>query len=83
MRAILAIFGLLSLAGCAAEAPVVEQPTMYLNMAEPGARLDPQAAASMIRMYRQNNGVGPCYGRSRSYEAGRKAVAGDGEPQQA
>jgi uncharacterized protein YkwD len=58
MRAIVAIFGLLALAGCAAEAPVVEQPTMYLNMADPGATLDPQAAASMISMYRQNNGVG-------------------------
>jgi uncharacterized protein YkwD len=58
MRAIVAIFGLLALAGCAAESPVVEQPTMYLNMADPAARLDPQAAASMISLYRQNNGVG-------------------------
>ena len=56
-RAIIAICGLLALAGCAAEAPV-EQPTMYLNMAESGAKLDPQAAASMISLYRQNNGLG-------------------------
>jgi uncharacterized protein YkwD len=57
MRAIVAIFGLLALAGCSAEAPV-EQPTMYLNMADGGAKLDPQAAASMISLYRQNNGLG-------------------------
>jgi uncharacterized protein YkwD len=56
-RAIIAIFGLLALAGCAAEAPV-EQPTMYSNMADGSAKLDPQAAASMISLYRQNNGLG-------------------------
>jgi uncharacterized protein YkwD len=56
-RAIIAILGLLALAGCAAEAPV-EQPTMYSNMADGGAKLDPQAAASMISLYRQNNGLG-------------------------
>jgi uncharacterized protein YkwD len=47
----------LLLAGCAAEAPV-EQPAMYANMANPGARLDTVAAASMISLYRQNNGLG-------------------------
>ena len=57
MRAVVAIIGLLALAGCAAEAPV-EQPSMYLNMADAGARLDPEAAASMISLYRQNNGLG-------------------------
>jgi uncharacterized protein YkwD len=57
MRAAVAIIGLLALAGCAAEAPV-EQPSMYLNMADAGAKLDPQAAASMISLYRQNNGLG-------------------------
>jgi len=36
----------------------MEQPSMYLNMAEPGARLDSQAAATMISLYRKNNGVG-------------------------
>ena len=30
---------------------------MYVNMAEPGAKLDPVAAASMISQYRQNNGL--------------------------
>ena len=58
-RAIIAMIGLLALAGCAGEVPSTEQPTMYLNMADGGARLDPDAAASMISLYRQNNGVGP------------------------
>jgi hypothetical protein len=57
MRAAVAIIGLLALDGCAAEAPV-EQPTMYLSMANGGAKLDPVAAASMISLYRQNNGLG-------------------------
>ena len=58
-RATVAIIGLLALGGCAADvAPVTEQPTMYLSMANGGARLDPQAAASMISLYRQNNGLG-------------------------
>jgi hypothetical protein len=56
-RAIFAMIGLLALAGCTAEAPI-EQPTMYLSMANGGARLDSQAAASMISLYRQNNGLG-------------------------
>jgi uncharacterized protein YkwD len=57
MRAAAAIFITLLLAGCAAEAPV-ETPAMYVNMAEPGAKLDAMAAASMISQYRQNNGLG-------------------------
>ena len=56
MRAIIAIIALLALGGCAGEAPV-EQPTMYADMAN-GGRLDPIAAASMISLYRQNNGLG-------------------------
>jgi uncharacterized protein YkwD len=32
---------------------------MYVNMAEPGAKLDAATAASMISQYRQNNGLGP------------------------
>jgi uncharacterized protein YkwD len=48
---------LLVLAGCASDAPV-EQPSMYFSMAEPGAKLDAQAAATMISLYRKNNGVG-------------------------
>jgi len=57
MRAMIAIIALLALGGCAGEAPV-EEPTMYANMANGGAKLDPQAAASMISLYRQNNGLG-------------------------
>src|ERR1700721_4831028 len=57
-RAIIAILGLLALGGCAADNTVTEQPAMYVNMADQGARLDPQAAASMISQYRQNNGLG-------------------------
>jgi uncharacterized protein YkwD len=57
MRAWVAMVALLALGGCASEAPV-EQPSMYVSMAEPGAKLDAQAAAKMISLYRQNNGVG-------------------------
>src|ERR1700758_5533126 len=57
MRAAAAIITTLLLAGCASEAPI-ETPAMYVNMAEPGARLDPLAAASMISQYRGNNGLG-------------------------
>ncbi|WP_369810046.1 CAP domain-containing protein [Bradyrhizobium sediminis] len=58
MRAIIAIIGLLALGGCVGDAPVPDQPIMYLSMANGGATLDPQAAASMISLYRQNNGLG-------------------------
>ena len=57
MRVWIAMIGLLALGGCASEVPT-EQPSMYLNMAEAGARLDSQAAATMISLYRKNNGVG-------------------------
>jgi uncharacterized protein YkwD len=57
MRACVAIIGLLALGGCASDIPT-EQPSMYFNMAEAGAKLDAQAAATMISLYRKNNGVG-------------------------
>jgi uncharacterized protein YkwD len=57
MRAAAAIVATLLLAACASEAPV-ETPAMYVDIAEPGARLDPAAAASMISQYRQNNLLG-------------------------
>jgi uncharacterized protein YkwD len=57
MRAAAAILITLLLAGCATEAPV-QQPSMYADMAVPGARLDAPAAAVMISQYRQNNGLG-------------------------
>jgi uncharacterized protein YkwD len=61
MRVATAILGLLLLGGCAADvvAPAPDQPTMYLSMANGGAKLDPVAAASMISLYRKNNGLGP------------------------
>ena len=40
------------------DAPVAETPAMYVSMADPGAKIDPVAAASMISQYRQNNGLG-------------------------
>jgi uncharacterized protein YkwD len=58
MRAMAAILVTLMLGGCAADNTVTEQPAMYVNMADPGAKLDAQAAASMISLYRQNNGLG-------------------------
>ena len=56
MRAWAAIFALLALGGCAGDVSN-EQPSMYFNMAE-GAKLDPEAAATMISLYRKNNGLG-------------------------
>ncbi len=55
-------FGLIAfslvLAGCAgAELPKGE-PTFYANLAQPGAKVDAAAAASMISGYRGNNGLG-------------------------
>jgi uncharacterized protein YkwD len=54
--ALTAVVGLLVLGGCASEIST-EQPSMYLNMTE-GAKLDSQAAATMISLYRKNNGLG-------------------------
>jgi len=57
LRAAVAITIALFLSACASESPI-EQPSMYADMAAPGARLDPVSAASMISLYRQNNGLG-------------------------
>jgi uncharacterized protein YkwD len=57
MRAAVAIIGLLALGGCAGDVATIEQPSMYASMANPGAKLDSQAAVSMISLYRQNNGL--------------------------
>jgi hypothetical protein len=57
MRALAAILLTLLLAACASETPI-EQPAMYADMAVPGARLDPLVAATMISLYRHNNGLG-------------------------
>jgi uncharacterized protein YkwD len=58
MRMAVAGLGLLMLGGCAAEAPIREEPAFYLSMAHGGAKVDPAVAASMISGYRQNNGLG-------------------------
>ena len=58
MRAAVATIGLLVLGGCAGDVATVEQPSMYASMASAGATLDSQAAASMLSLYRQNNGLG-------------------------
>src|ERR1043166_7195133 len=62
MRMAVAGFGLLMLGGCAAEAPLKEEPAFYLSMAHGGAKVDPGVAASMISGYRQNNGLGAVAG---------------------
>jgi uncharacterized protein YkwD len=48
---------LLVLGGCAAEYVPTGQPSFYTNLAQPGAKLDADAAASMISGYRSNNGL--------------------------
>ena len=58
MRVAVAISGLLVLGGCAAEAPLREEPAFYLSMANGGAKVDAAVAASMISGYRANNGLG-------------------------
>jgi len=55
LRAWVAIIALSALGGCAGGAQI-EQPSMYFSMAE-GAKLDSQAAATMISLYRKNNGL--------------------------
>jgi uncharacterized protein YkwD len=57
LRGLAALILSLLLGACAAEAPVAT-PAMYVNMAEPGAKLDSVVAASMISQYRANNGLG-------------------------
>jgi len=57
LRAAVAITATLLLGACTSETPV-GTPAMYVDMAEPGAQLDPAAAASMISQYRRNNGLG-------------------------
>lgn len=48
----------LALAGCAAEYTPSGQPSFYASLAQPGAKVDAAAAASMISGYRANNGQG-------------------------
>src|SRR4051812_13568536 len=49
-----------ALSGCAGlpdAEPPSGQPTFYRGLAQPGAKLDADAAASMISGYRRNNGL--------------------------
>lgn len=55
-------FGLVAvslvLAGCAGGELPKGEPSFYANLAQPGAKVDAAAAASMISGYRSNNGLG-------------------------
>jgi uncharacterized protein YkwD len=52
--------GVAVLAGCASDNnPPAGQPTFYQSLASPDAKLDANAAESMISGYRSNNGLGP------------------------
>jgi uncharacterized protein YkwD len=56
VRALALGFIAAALAGCADTAKQ-EQPSFYQSLAQPGATLDANAAASMISGYRANNGL--------------------------
>jgi uncharacterized protein YkwD len=56
VRLLLAALALGMLAGCATYEPK-GVPSFYRDLAQPGAALDAQAAASMISGYRTNNGL--------------------------
>jgi uncharacterized protein YkwD len=56
-RPLLAVLVLGVLAGCAADTVPKAEPSFYRDLAQPGARLDAAAAASMISGYRSNNGL--------------------------
>jgi hypothetical protein len=49
--------GALWLSGCTGDNPPSGQPSFYLDLAQPGAALDANAAQSMISGYRGNNGI--------------------------
>jgi uncharacterized protein YkwD len=57
VRTAIAILAVVMLSGCAADRPPPEQPAFYVSMAQPGAHLDSDVAASMISGYRVNNGL--------------------------
>ncbi len=61
-----AIMALLALAGCAGETVPKAEPSFYRNLAQPGAQLDADAAASMISGYRTNQRAGGGDARSPS-----------------
>ena len=50
---------LVLIGGCASEAPAPPaEPSMYRDLAQAGAEIDPAAAAAMLSGYRANNGLG-------------------------
>lgn len=50
------LLSLATLSGCADKQPA--RPSFYASMARPDAAVDQQSAASMISLYRKNNGLG-------------------------
>ena len=56
---------------------------MYVSMTDPGAKLDPVAAASMISQYRQNNGLGAVAVDPELVRLAEAQSGGDGGPEQA
>ena len=57
IRPFVAVMTLVALAGCAADYVPKAEPSFYRDLAQPGAQLDADAAASMISGYRSNNGL--------------------------
>ena len=57
VRMLAVMLALVALAGCSADFGSTPGPSFYRDLAEPGARLDASAAASMISGYRTNNGL--------------------------
>jgi uncharacterized protein YkwD len=57
LRLFITILALAALASCADTYVPKGEPSMYRDLAQPGAELDAAAAASMISGYRANNGL--------------------------
>jgi uncharacterized protein YkwD len=57
MKILFSVLLAFTLAGCAADYTPKGEPSFYANLAQPGAKLDAAAAASMISGYRSNNGL--------------------------
>jgi uncharacterized protein YkwD len=56
-RRLSAVLALLALAACASTYMPKGEPSMYRDLARPGAQLDADAAAAMISEYRVHNGL--------------------------
>jgi uncharacterized protein YkwD len=57
VRMLVVMLALVALAACSADFGSAPGPSFYRDLAEPGARLDVSAAASMISGYRTNHGL--------------------------